>query len=287
MENLREADRSDALEEAALWLLAQLEPDVRRKVGRRLALRLDPPETPAARYSRELSFVYELLRDIEPAPGWTFPHLPRTEYDDWRSGAGQGAGAPSSASLVARYGSWLTVCFLTYRLFRGERTHAHPKPVRTGGRLEYTGDDAVHALRDCARALNRVPTWRDYQHWASVWRQRLPAARYPSAPVVTRLYRERGGWCAALEAAGLAEPPEMTVRVWISRRSEARDLVAMLRGAGILAAPPGPRSSAVEAYAPLSKLRAGVARWAKTATSERVVLWEPATQHFEEVRAGL
>jgi hypothetical protein len=58
--------------ENALWLLAQLPPEVQRKVRRRFALRLEPSDVPSARYRRELSYIGKLLRDMERDPGWEF-----------------------------------------------------------------------------------------------------------------------------------------------------------------------------------------------------------------------
>src|SRR5687768_16982120 len=91
--------------EAALWLLAQLPPDVQRKVRRRFALRTSPPEAEWARYERELKPLGDLLRGLDSRPGWTFPVIPRADYDASRLlETSSTYGAVSSATLVTRYG---------------------------------------------------------------------------------------------------------------------------------------------------------------------------------------
>ena len=95
----------------ALWMLAQLDPDTQRKVRRRLALRLAPPVSSAVGRVRELGFAAQLLRPLEPRPGWSFAYVPRRQYDELRPPT-----SPSSASLVTRYGSWAEACLRTYNL---------------------------------------------------------------------------------------------------------------------------------------------------------------------------
>src|SRR5690349_6162916 len=82
--------------DAALWLLAQLPPESRQKVRRRFALKLTPVELPSARYRRDLLLVAELLRDVPPSPGWTFPIVSRQAYDAARAlGVPTAMGAPT------------------------------------------------------------------------------------------------------------------------------------------------------------------------------------------------
>lgn len=271
----------DELAEAALWLLAQLEPDVQRRVRRRFALKLKPPESPSARYRRELLVVGRLLRNLDPGAGLTAPILPRAVYDEWRSQRTPATiGSSSSASLVARYGSWSVVCYRAYNLL-AQVGGGNPWTPSTKGRLpKYTPADMAAALSWCAEELGRAPSWNDYRYWSAIARRRTRAARFPHPRLVTLFYRELGGWCAALEAAGVIEPPAVTVRVWLSLRSENRDLVTALRRSGFVAAPPGQRSS-TEVYAAMNRVLEAVKRWACRAASDRIVLWEPSTRSLE------
>jgi hypothetical protein len=271
--------------ENALWLLAQLPPEVQRKVRRRFALRLEPSDVPSARYRRELSYIGKLLRDMERDPGWSFACIARKRYDEWRAtDSPDTAGSPSSAALVTRYGSWPAVCFRAYQLLVGTgNQNPFPKPKAGRKSRKYTCSEIATALHRCADELDRVPSWNDYKHWSTIARRRTKDARYPSPRLITLHYQQRGGWCAALEDARLIEPPANTVRVWLSLRSEARDLVACARAAGLAAAPPGQRCS-TELYASISAARVCVATWAGTAGSEQIVLWEPRTEHLEQIR---
>jgi hypothetical protein len=139
--------------ENALWLLAQLPPEVQRKVRRRFALRLEPSDVPSARYRRELSYIGKLLRDMERDPGWSFACIARKRYDEWRAtDSPDTAGSPSSAALITRYGSWPAVCFRAYQLLVGTgNQNPFPKPK---GRQEVS---EIHVLGDrhCSSPVRR------------------------------------------------------------------------------------------------------------------------------------
>lgn len=145
--------------EAALWMLAQLEPGTQDSVRRRLALRLNPPVSPLDRRLSELSFAAELLGSITPRPGWSFAYTPRKHYDAQRP-----PDAPSSASLVAKYGSWAEVCLHAYKLVATAgpfRLHLGSRKAGGIHKRRYCEQDAVAALQECARELNRSPSSKE------------------------------------------------------------------------------------------------------------------------------
>lgn len=109
--------------EAALWLLAQLDPHVQRRLWRRLALKLDPPQRLYAQYVRDLAAVQRVL-SADARRDLGFEYVERREYDKLRS-----PDARSSDVLVSRYGSWVRVCFVASRLrnMRG-MTGVRPTP---------------------------------------------------------------------------------------------------------------------------------------------------------------
>jgi hypothetical protein len=261
---------------------AQLAPGTQDKVRRRLALKLEPPFSPSARLQRDLSFAAELLRPIPPRLGWSFAYAPRNRYDRQRP-----PDAPSSASLVARYGSWVEVCRRAYGLV-GERSrrglHFAPRQARGNcNAQEYSQEDAAAGLRACARELNRPPSRHAYTHWrAATERGRRGTHGRPCSSVIVRLYSERGGWLAALEDAGLVEPPAMTVRVVVASEQQAAELLALARAHGLIAAHSSNRRS-LEVRGTVGQVRREIVDCARTLAIADLTLWEPRTRTLQHV----
>jgi hypothetical protein len=266
--------------EAALWMLAQLDPASQDSVRRRLALRLDPPISPLDRRLRELRFVAELLRPLRLRPGWSFAYTPRKDYDARRP-----PDAPSSASLIARYGSWAEVCLHAYVLVAAATPRGLGLTSRKRGKRKrrYCQQDAVAALQECARELNRIPSPNAYWYWRAAAERRYRITRgYPSQAVVTRLYAKRGGWIAALEDAELVEPPAMTVRVMVPSKEQAADLAAVARAAGLVAAHAGNRNW-LEVRGTFGQIRHRIVDCTRSLEIAELTLWEPRTMTCEPV----
>src|SRR5207244_3413091 len=138
-------------------------------------------------------------------------HVARRQYDSSRT-----PDLPSSAALVERYGSWRNVCRHAHHLVTGgpNRLRKHRRHASSKIPRRYSEQDAIAAVRECAREINRPPSTSAYRAWRVPAEQRRRGnATYPSTSAVLRLYADRGGWLAALEVAGLIQPPAMTVRV--------------------------------------------------------------------------
>jgi hypothetical protein len=268
--------------EAALWMLAQLAPATQNDVRRRLALRLDPPVSPVDRRRRELTFVAQLLRSIAPRRGWSFTYVPRSQYDAQRP-----LDSLSSASLVARYGSWGQVCHHAYALVaERSRGELHHLPWEVRGRKavpQYTREAVADVLKECARELNRAPSRHAYKYWRAAAQPRRRSTRgYPCANVIGRLYKERGGWVAALEDAGLLAPPAMTVRVTVASKEEAVELVASARAQALIAARPT-TGNWFEVRGRIAQVRGEIVDCARTLAIADLVLWEPQMRTLERI----
>jgi hypothetical protein len=265
---------SDNAVEAALWMLAQLEPQTQRRVRRLLALKLEPPaQTVTESRTLELRAVADLIRNV-PSPRRGHPRVRRIDYDTQRP-----IGAPSSASLVSRYGSWIAVCHHSHRLAEGLPTHAVKRRGQPMPR--YTRDHFVFALRECARELNRTPSRAAYRTWrAAVKRRRKKRDYYPSAPWFAQRYAAQGGWVAALEDAGLIEPPANSLRIVVERPEQARSLAELLRAGGLVAARQQRRS--VEVRADVHELRAALRALEEPLNA--LTIWNPRTRSAEPAR---
>lgn len=266
--------------EDVLWMLAQLSADDQHAIRRRLALRLTrrlPPAPPTTDdNAHELEPLAKMLAHLEPRRGWVFPYLARKEYDLQR-----GARSRTSGSLVAKYGSWVEVCRQAHRLLEHGRTTKSPQQTKQEDRRRrYTMEEAASALRECAQALGRPPSDTSYTQWRStVRRGRRTSRRYPCSPTIFRLYRERGGWIAALEDAGLVDPPRTTVRALVKDKHQARDLVALARTAG-LAASHDRRLEWIEVRGTLADVRQALAG-IPTLTNTPIALWCPHTRTLD------
>jgi hypothetical protein len=262
--------------DVALWMLAQLRAETQNEVRRRLALRVNPPAAPVDDRLNELELVAELLRGAATRPGWSFPYLPRKRYDAVRSNE-----FPSSASLVASYGSWVSVCQNAHRMLASDtrRVGLHRsqhRRARQGMATRYTREDATTALQECARALGRAPSSNAYNHWRATIRQRRRMSRsYPCAKTISVLYSDQGGWIAALEDAGLCEPPAMTVRAVVENPGQAEDLALALLAKGCVVAHRSNRRS-VEVRGTIASVARVLAN-AGLATAP-VKLWEPRSR---------
>lgn len=267
--------------DVALWMLAQLSPESQDGVRRRLARRLNPPASPRERRERELGAAVNLLRTLKPRTGWSFAYLPRVDYDAQRP-----AEAPSSASLVAKYGSWVQVCSYAYELVaqqRGEPIRLSPVPAkrqRLGRR--YSKQDAATALCECADGLGRAPAEEAYKRWWAVTQRRRPTTPYPSARTIARLYADRGRWRAALEDAELIAHPTNTVRVVARDREQAVELAAALRAHGVSAAHAATRNW-IEIYGvTLAEARSAIIAHGVELV-DAVTLWDPRTKQLERL----
>jgi hypothetical protein len=269
----------------ALWMVAQLAPETQDAVRRRLALRLDPPVSEFERRRRDLAFAGALLDSVVWRPGWSFPYVSRSEYDKHRPSS-----SPSSAALVARYGSWVAVCCHAHRLAAGASRVAFLGVIADKGGAaraavrRYSRQHAIAALNECADELERAPSRDAYGYWrATAKRRRRGTHRYPSVIAIGRLYAERGGWRAALEDAGLVEPPAMTVRVVVATKAEARDLMAIARRTGFMAAHAGNRNW-LEVRGTLEQGKRFILGCARTRTTNTVTLWEPQTRTLARIQ---
>jgi hypothetical protein len=271
--------------DAALALLALLEPETQDRVRRRLAIRLMPPASPISQREQELGIVANLLESVTPRPGWSFPYVARKEYD-----AERGEGWLASASLVSKYGSWVEVCRRAHELETrkaGAIPRLRPSPSRrTSVAGCYTERDAITALQTCAQEIQRAPSKAAYDHWrAAALRRRKGPVRYPSTVTVFRLYKQRGGWLAALEDAGLVRPPT-TVRIIAATKQQAAVLGARLRAEGLIVNHTG-RATWLEATTPVAQLRRLVADCAEGLCLDAVFLWEPRVRRLERVEFRL
>jgi hypothetical protein len=253
-------------------MLAQLDPDTQDKVRRRLALRLEPPVSPAAKRRDELVLVAQLLRSVSPPPGWTFPYAARSQYDSRRT-----PDSPSSAALVERYGSWRNVCRQAHQLLAGEpnrlhRDRRHPSSIAA---RRYAEQDAIAAIQECARDINRTPSTVAYKAWRAVAEHRRRGnTTYPSISAIVRLYANRGGWIAALEGSGLLAPPNETVRIIARTRADAVELGVALRACGHLAIH-ARNQNWIEFQGTLAEARAALSGTPMFVKAE--VLWDPRT----------
>lgn len=259
--------------EAALWMLAQLERDTKDTVRRRLALRLDPPASPAAERKDELRLVAEMLRSVEPLPGLAYSYVARSQYDSRRTPA-----SPSSASLVERYGCWRNVCRHAHLLSTEQpnRLRKHRRQASSKAARRYSEREAIDAVQECARELKRTPSTTAYDAWCSAAEQRRRGnVTYPCSRTICRLYRARGGWIAALEDTGLLAPPNGSVRIIARTIPDAIELAAALRASGHLAVHVGHRNW-IEFHGTLAE--AGLALSGKPTSASAEALWDPRTR---------
>jgi hypothetical protein len=269
--------------ESALWMLAQLPSDAQDRVRRSLAMRREPALAPHDDQTREFGLVAELLRSKAPRPGWSFAYVARKQYDAHRT-----TRQSSSASLVARYGSWTEVCRRAYALLAREQdANARLIPRRLGrqpaARMPYSASEATVALRECAHELGRPPSRNAYSHWrAAAQKRRQPMRTYPSASIITHLYSQRGGWRGALEQAELLSSPKTTVRVTTAARGDAVVLVDVLRSAGHVAAYVN-GTNWIEVLGTLANVKSLLQVLASDIGSTRLALWEPCTETLDFV----
>lgn len=196
----------DAAAEFVWTLIEQADsPLLVAEVAEALRYRLAPPEkTPKERRLADFGLLRVLINAAEGAsPG-------RDEYDGKRTGD-----APSSRTLVDRYGTWWEACAIAARMEADGRLP--PGRTFSGGRFArgregvepYTVEEVVSAVRLCAFSLGRPPTSSDYYDWSererAIERERKIAKRCPSKFVLARLFPGTPRWPRVLAAAAITD----------------------------------------------------------------------------------
>lgn len=193
------------------WLLVQLdESDLADLIGA-TDLELHPPVPAAQRRARELGPLAAILAALPLHPGLPYPIPLRDDYDHARPD-----GAPSSDTLARRHGSWPRACARAYGIrqdgsyirknrWRGGQPWINPNRGRTGTK-QYSRDEVLEAIRQCAADLGRTPTQQRYREWSAAQhrsaRGRGQRCRVPSLEPIYRYFPSRnGGWKAAVVAA--------------------------------------------------------------------------------------
>jgi hypothetical protein len=225
-----------------LAMLAILSPVALAELESALAAALNPVPSPSERRVAELGYLALLLSEIQPplthlrtesggdrgrrkAPELRVPRLRREVYETRQPV--DAPDAPSAAKLVLRYASWLAACKAAYGLRDDGRYvgagNPWRQPLAGRSRPTYNLDDALAAIRRCARELGRIPSAGDYHQWArdakrlarqrGVRLTRSNPSEHPLIPgiaVIYRLYPKTGNaanrWRAALADVGLTEP---------------------------------------------------------------------------------
>jgi hypothetical protein len=212
--------RRDSDADVALWLIAQFTRRSQVGIRRRLSRHVAPARSEVDARKEELGELATMLRRESAKPGWSFRYVHRSVYEAERP-----ARAPSSAALVSRYGSWANTCRHADSVAGGtsNKRAKHRRNSPSNAVNKYSEADIILAVRECANELQRAPSSHAYHAWRLAAERRRRSIVYPSTHAIRRQYRSRGGWIAALEAAGLREPPTHCVRVLTpSRRDAAR-----------------------------------------------------------------
>jgi hypothetical protein len=159
-------------------LLDHLSSEGLKEVGRALHARLNAPPTPAERRVAELRYLTRLLEERPQYPERP-PYVPRTVYDERR--ASEAPDAPPSARLTERYGSWARACRAAWGLLSDGRYFgkAQPWPRPPGRPANFTVEEAVASVQECATALGRIPSSHEYTLWVVNRRARARASGEP------------------------------------------------------------------------------------------------------------
>jgi hypothetical protein len=138
-------------------------------------------------------------------------HPQRTTYDEVR---GADDSAPTSHTLLARYGSWWEACsiaasmdedgkLLRGRTFSGGARRGHARAKR------YTPDELVGAVRLCAFTLGRRPSSTDYRRWREAAQRRALgrglALRAPSTITLFKNSSRSSPWRTLLDRAAISD----------------------------------------------------------------------------------
>jgi hypothetical protein len=202
--NEREARKSGL--RPLLVMMEALDDGSLAELERAVRLTRNSPPSPAERRLAELGILALLLNEIAPRQALGFALLARKQYDELRPATGT-----SSAALVRRYGSWNAACYAAFGLQPEGRWlgPGRPWPSQHGSPSvkPYSREEVLAALRQCQRELGRRPSVPVFTRWTREKRrdarQRGAAARLPGPSTVYRYYPSlRGGWTAALRAAG-------------------------------------------------------------------------------------
>jgi hypothetical protein len=197
------------------------------ELERALRLRLFPSARPMDERVVELGFLAELLAELLPPasrdPEGAAPRrIDRTIYDTRRPA--EAPGAPPSARLVERYGSWMNASRAADGLLADGRYLGTSKPWRTPARGQaradvYTREEVRAAIRACALELGCRPTANVYYEWARRKRARarqigaqarrgeIPRApRIPTLRSIYRLYPDgENRWSRAVDDAAITD----------------------------------------------------------------------------------
>jgi hypothetical protein len=214
-------------------LLDHMSPTAHAEVFRGLALRLHPPETPSARWRREIGSLAQMTRPYLPvlseilgeADGprtpaevtWEVhgPDIPITAayYDLHRP-----AGARPSNWLIAEYGAWHRAKEVAAGLLPDGRYIGRRAPVRNPSRGKprkprFERHEHPAAIRQCALALGRIPSCSTYILWSRVQRALARAISAQSEadlrlPEWSSFKKHYGGWSQALAVTRI-DPDEL------------------------------------------------------------------------------
>jgi hypothetical protein len=182
-------------------MLDYLDENSLRRLYKVLSVTLLPAQTPREKHLDELGALHEMLR-AAGVLGSGQPRIPRSDYDaQWLEGA------PKSARLVERYGSWFKACRAAAGLEVRGGTKGAPRPwsapQRTQGRGKpFTREEVVEAVLRCAAAVGRVPSSNVYYQWSARQRQsaRRRGATLPRLPAQGSVERHFDGWGEVREA---------------------------------------------------------------------------------------
>lgn len=164
-----------------LILLEHATPEARLQLEHVLNGLLRPPPTAAARRVAELGHLARLLETDLAIHIPNHPIAPvqvsQRDYDRTRREE-----APSAETLIERYGHWEWACRAASGLLPdGRKTNlAKPwaSPMRGRRRSpDYTREDALGSIRDCAFALCRRPSSNVFKEWVARERRRRKRAR--------------------------------------------------------------------------------------------------------------
>jgi hypothetical protein len=179
-------------------------------VGIALHSRLYAPLTAKERRVADFGLLAVILDEELQLPD-RLPRIKQETYEQERDRRGQAA--PSSETLVRRYGSWKRACFAAWTVrIDGSRAAGwygeFLAPVNHSTKA-FTTDECVQAIHACASAIRRSPSSHDYLRWRGnlLRRARTSGAdvRIPSVSRILKLLApergERDGWQLALAAA--------------------------------------------------------------------------------------
>lgn len=182
-----------------LAMLDHLSPTGIGELARALHAKLNTPPTAAERRVDELGSLARVLEERPQYPE-VLPYIPRNYYDQRRLETGIGA---LSARLVERYGSWPRACHAAWGLLQDGRRFGTGQPwPRPPRGPDYTVEECIASVRECAAAIGHIPSSIEYHRWVMNRRARARTAGRPSRAVhISTVYRllaperkNRQGW---------------------------------------------------------------------------------------------